>query len=50
MALAYRNFLHPPEEIDWEFAQRRQQEVRLGDDMGLVSPREYLESLKKPQP
>jgi O-acetyl-ADP-ribose deacetylase (regulator of RNase III) len=50
MALAYRNFVEPPEQIDWQFAQRRQQEVRLGGDMGLISPREYLDSLKKTAP
>jgi O-acetyl-ADP-ribose deacetylase (regulator of RNase III) len=50
MALAYRNFVEPPEQIDWQFAQRRQKEVRLGGDMGLISPREHLDSLKKTQP
>jgi len=40
MSIAYRNFLHPPPYIDWEFAQRRQLEIRLGGDMGLVIPPE----------
>ena len=36
MSIAYRNFLHPPSSINWEFAQSRQAEIRFGGDMGLV--------------
>jgi len=36
MSMAYRNFLHPPATIDWEFAQTRQGQIRFGGDMGLL--------------
>jgi len=36
MSIAYRNFFHPPSNINWEFAQSRQDEIRFGGDMGLV--------------
>lgn len=36
MALAYRNFLHPPAGIDWPYAALRQQEVGRGGDWGVV--------------
>jgi O-acetyl-ADP-ribose deacetylase (regulator of RNase III) len=34
MALAYRNFLDPPEAISWPFASRRQAAIGLGGDDG----------------
>ncbi len=39
MALAYRNFLFPPSKIDWEYAIGRQDEVRVGGDLGLLEIR-----------
>jgi hypothetical protein len=36
MATAYRNFLQPPDSITWNFATRRQAQVRLGGDLGLI--------------
>lgn len=50
MALAYRNFVAPPKQTDWGYAQRRQQEIRMGGDMGLIAPREYLDALKQSPP
>jgi O-acetyl-ADP-ribose deacetylase (regulator of RNase III) len=38
MALAYRNFLNPPNAINWHFADLRQSEVRYGGDMGFGFP------------
>lgn len=38
MALAYRNFLNPPERIDWNYATVRQLEIRYGGDDGLNFP------------
>jgi len=35
MALAYKNFLHPPKKIDWNFAGKRQSEVIYGGYQGL---------------
>jgi O-acetyl-ADP-ribose deacetylase (regulator of RNase III) len=40
MALAYRNFLHPPSQIDWLLAGDRQKEVRYGGDLGFLFPPE----------
>ncbi len=30
MALAYKNFLNPPQFIDWQYAQNRQSDIRYG--------------------
>lgn len=38
MALAYRNYLNPPEQITWRYAGDRQQDVMYGGDMGLDLP------------
>ncbi len=38
MALAYQNFLNPPQYIDWRLANQRQAEIRFGGDMGLRFP------------
>jgi O-acetyl-ADP-ribose deacetylase (regulator of RNase III) len=35
MALAYRNFLYPPQSITWPYAGERQSQVRYGGDEGL---------------
>jgi O-acetyl-ADP-ribose deacetylase (regulator of RNase III) len=35
MALAYRNFLNPPQSISWQYAEERQARVRYGGDDGL---------------
>ena len=35
MALAYRNFLFPPEDLHWGVADERQREIRYGGDFGL---------------
>jgi len=40
MSLAYRNFLNPPHEIDWELANARQKQVRYGGDYGFHIPPE----------
>jgi O-acetyl-ADP-ribose deacetylase (regulator of RNase III) len=34
MALAYKNFLNPPDTITWDFAGKRQREIIYGGDMG----------------
>lgn len=34
MALAYKNFLHPPAKITWDLAGQRQREIIYGGDMG----------------
>jgi hypothetical protein len=36
MALAYNNFLNPPRHLDWNFADRRQQEVIYGGYEGFL--------------
>ncbi|MFN8410762.1 MAG: macro domain-containing protein [Anaerolineales bacterium] len=38
MALAYENFLNPPSFIDWRFADKRQEKIRYGGDMGFRLP------------
>jgi O-acetyl-ADP-ribose deacetylase (regulator of RNase III) len=38
MALAYRNFLHPPRAITWEMATERQNSIRYGGDFGFRMP------------
>jgi len=38
MALAYTNFLNPPQYIDWIYAANRQSQVLYGGDMGLRLP------------
>ncbi len=38
MSLAHRNFLHPPQHIDWSFATERQVSVRFGCDEGSKFP------------
>lgn len=38
MALAYKNFLNPPQYIDWRYADDRQVEIRYGGDMGFQIP------------
>jgi O-acetyl-ADP-ribose deacetylase (regulator of RNase III) len=38
MALAYRNFLHPPQYIDWRFAEQRHADIRYGGDDGFRIP------------
>lgn len=40
MALAYKNFLTPPQAIHWTYATERQVEIRYGGDMGLTIPPE----------
>jgi O-acetyl-ADP-ribose deacetylase (regulator of RNase III) len=40
MSLAYRNFVNPPDAIDWQFADSRQEQVRYGGDLGLMIPSE----------
>lgn len=42
MALAYRNFLSPPNAIDWIFATDRQFQVRYGGDDGCHFPPEII--------
>ena len=39
MATAYRNFLHPPRHIDWDFAGQRQSQIHFGGDLGFELPR-----------
>jgi O-acetyl-ADP-ribose deacetylase (regulator of RNase III) len=36
MALAYRSILAPPSRLNWDFASRRQSELRVGGDMGFL--------------
>ena len=38
MALAYEHFLNPPSYIDWRFADKRQERIRYGGDMGFHIP------------
>lgn len=38
MAMAYRNFLYPPEELDWDLAMNRQLAIRYGGDFGFHVP------------
>lgn len=38
MALAYKNYLNPPQAISWPYADQRQQQIRLGGDFGLHMP------------
>jgi O-acetyl-ADP-ribose deacetylase (regulator of RNase III) len=40
MSLAYKNFLNPPQWIDWHFADQRQLEIRYGGDDGFNFPPE----------
>lgn len=40
MSMALRNFLKPPKWIDWNFATKRQLEIRYGGDDGLLYPPE----------
>lgn len=40
MSLAYRNFLKPPQHIDWDLAMDRQLEIRYGGDLGCHFPPE----------
>jgi O-acetyl-ADP-ribose deacetylase (regulator of RNase III) len=39
MALAYRNFLHPPDRMDWRFAHARQQAIGRGGDWAFAGVR-----------
>src|SRR5262249_26156892 len=41
MSLAYRNFLNPPKQITWQFAEERQSQIRYGGDDGFNFPPEY---------
>jgi O-acetyl-ADP-ribose deacetylase (regulator of RNase III) len=38
MALAYEHFLKPPSHIDWHLADKRQERIRYGGDMGFHIP------------
>jgi O-acetyl-ADP-ribose deacetylase (regulator of RNase III) len=38
MALAYRNYLNPPEYLSWSLADERQSQIRYGGDMGFHIP------------
>jgi O-acetyl-ADP-ribose deacetylase (regulator of RNase III) len=38
MALAYEHFLNPPSFLDWRFADKRQDKIRYGGDMGFHFP------------
>ncbi len=38
MALAYEHFLNPPSYLDWRFADKRQEKIRYGGDMGFNLP------------
>lgn len=38
MALAYQHFLKPPRQIDWRFADERQNKVKYGGDFGFRIP------------
>jgi O-acetyl-ADP-ribose deacetylase (regulator of RNase III) len=40
MALAYEHFLDPPAYLDWRFADKRQERIRYGGDMGFMLPPE----------
>ena len=40
MALAYRNFLFPPESIDWNYAIGRQDDIQIGGDLGFLAIRQ----------
>jgi O-acetyl-ADP-ribose deacetylase (regulator of RNase III) len=40
MALAYGNFLTPPKSIDWDYALKRQQEIRFGGYDGFTTKME----------
>lgn len=37
MVLAYKHFLHPPERIDWAYAELRQEKIRFGGATGFVT-------------
>lgn len=37
MALAYKNFLNPPQHIEWVAMLKRQEEIRFGDYYGFTS-------------
>ena len=41
MALAYRNFLNPPQSIHWDYAVKRQEAVRFGGDAGMNLPPKF---------
>lgn len=36
MALAYQNFLNPPRQIDWRYADERQKQIGRGGDMNFI--------------
>jgi O-acetyl-ADP-ribose deacetylase (regulator of RNase III) len=36
MLLAYRNFINPPQNISWPFAQTRQQTIGVGGDNTII--------------
>jgi O-acetyl-ADP-ribose deacetylase (regulator of RNase III) len=36
MALAYRNYLYPPQLLSWPYARERQEAVRVGGDIGFI--------------
>jgi O-acetyl-ADP-ribose deacetylase (regulator of RNase III) len=38
MAHAYRNYVHPPTSITWDYALQRQQDIRYGGDFGFHIP------------
>jgi O-acetyl-ADP-ribose deacetylase (regulator of RNase III) len=38
MSLAYRHFLDPPQRIDWQLANDRQQQILYGGDLGFAFP------------
>jgi O-acetyl-ADP-ribose deacetylase (regulator of RNase III) len=40
MSMAYRNFLNPPVQIDWDLAMGRQHAIRYGGDLGFLFPPE----------
>ncbi|HAW08425.1 MAG TPA: phage tail protein [Bacteroidetes bacterium] len=40
MSLAYKNFLYPPDNIDWGLAIKRQKSIRYGGDRGYTFPPE----------
>jgi O-acetyl-ADP-ribose deacetylase (regulator of RNase III) len=40
MALAYEHFLNPPGYLDWRFADKRQEKIRYGGEMGFTLPPE----------
>ena len=40
MSMAYRNFLKPPAQIDWDLAMDRQHEIRYGGNLGFQFPPE----------